>query len=337
MPNENVYQKYLGIAINGKPDHYTLLGVPFKEANPDTIAAAARQRKEILALQETPENQTEIQLLISEIKHARDCLLDDKARKQYEFDFLLNRSVEEKNASPSQPRLELDSDPTPTPPAPSPVSSSIPNPAPTQDPFGFMSAPAPQPAAGPAPMDPFAFGSAPAPQPAPGPAPMDPFAFGSAPAPQPAPGPAPMDPFAFGSAPAPQPAPPVNSYAPAPPRTSGGHSGSSSSHSKAQKKDNTPLIIAIVAGVAILLLLLWNIGYNSPRKQAERLYNQAVTAVNSYRYDEARDLLDRAIALDKQETYVKYRADIDRRQKNHEYTERHRKARESDDYDDYSF
>ena len=317
MPNENVYQKYLGIAINGKPDHYTLLGVPFKEANPDTIAAAARQRKEILALQETPENQTEIQLLISEIKHARDCLLDDKARKQYEFDFLLNRSVEEKNASPSQPRLELDSDPTPTPPAPSPVSSSIPNPAPTQDPFGFMSAPAPQPAAGPAPMDPFA--------------------FGSAPAPQPAPGPAPMDPFAFGSAPAPQPAPPVNSYAPAPPRTSGGHSGSSSSHSKAQKKDNTPLIIAIVAGVAILLLLLWNIGYNSPRKQAERLYNQAVTAVNSYRYDEARDLLDRAIALDKQETYVKYRADIDRRQKNHEYTERHRKARESDDYDDYSF
>ena len=297
MPNENVYQKYLGIAINGKPDHYTLLGVPFKEANPDTIAAAARQRKEILALQETPENQTEIQLLISEIKHARDCLLDDKARKQYEFDFLLNRSVEEKNASPSQPRLELDSDPTPTPPAPSPVSSSIPNPAPTQDPFGFMSAPAPQPAAGPAPMDPFA----------------------------------------FGSAPAPQPAPPVNSYAPAPPRTSGGHSGSSSSHSKAQKKDNTPLIIAIVAGVAILLLLLWNIGYNSPRKQAERLYNQAVTAVNSYRYDEARDLLDRAIALDKQETYVKYRADIDRRQKNHEYTERHRKARESDDYDDYSF
>ncbi|MDO4858775.1 MAG: hypothetical protein Q4A17_12615 [Thermoguttaceae bacterium] len=297
MPNENVYQKYLGIAINGKPDHYTLLGVPFKESNPDTIAAAARQRKEILALQETPENQTEIQLLISEIKHARDCLLDDKARKQYEFDFLLNRSVEEKNASPSQPRLELDSDPTPTPPVPSPVSSSIPNPAPTQDPFGFMSAPAPQPAAGPAPMDPFA----------------------------------------FGSAPAPQPAPPVNSYAPAPPRTSGGHSGSSSSRSKAQKKDNTPLIIAIVAGVAILLLLLWNIGYNSPRKQAERLYNQAVTAVNSYRYDEARDLLDRAIALDKQETYVKYRADIDRRQKNHEYTERHRKARESDDYDDYSF
>ena len=297
MPNENVYQKYLGIAINGKPDHYTLLGVPFKESNPDTIAAAARQRKEILALQETPENQTEIQLLISEIKHARDCLLDDKARKQYEFDFLLNRSVEEKNASPSQPRLELDSDPTPTPPAPSPVSSSIPNPAPTQDPFGFMSAPAPQPAAGPAPMDPFA----------------------------------------FGSAPAPQPAPPVNSYAPAPPRTSGGHSGSSSSRSKAQKKDNTPLIIAIVAGVAILLLLLWNIGYNSPRKQAERLYNQAVTAVNSYRYDEARDLLDRAIALDKQETYVKYRADIDRRQKNHEYTERHRKAREADDYDDYSF
>ena len=86
-----------------------------------------------------------------------------------------------------------------------------------------------------------------------------------------------------------------------------------------------------------MMFLLWNVGHNSPRKQAERLYNRAVTAVNSYRYDEARKLLDLAIELDKQEMYVKYRADIDRKQKNHEYTVRHRKAREADDEDDYSF
>ena len=123
----------------------------------------------------------------------------------------------------------------------------------------------------------------------------------------------------------------MNPYAAAPPRAAGGYSGASASRSKPQKKDNTPLIVAIAGGVVILMILLWNIGYNSPRRRAERLYNQAVTAVNSYRYDEARELLDLAIALDRQETYVKYRADIDRKQKNHEYTVRHRKAREAED------
>ena len=128
----------------------------------------------------------------------------------------------------------------------------------------------------------------------------------------------------------------MNFYAPAPPRSAGGYSGRSASHGKAQKKDNTPLIVAIAGGVVILMLLLWNISYNSPRKQAERLYNKAVSAVNSYRYDEARKLLDRAIELDNQEMYVKYRAGIDKKQKNHEYTLRHRAAQQEED-EDYSF
>ena len=379
MPNENVYQKYLGITASGKPDHYALLGVPFKESNPEIIAAAARQRREILTLQETSDNQTEIKLLISEIKDARDTLLDDKKRKQYEFDFLLNRSVEEKNAASGPQQMEPMPDPTPAPASPSPAAqvsdpfgfasappahghapapgpnpfdfgaAPAPGPAPAADPFNFGAAPAPGPAPAPA-ADPFNSGAAPAPGSAPAPA-ADPFGFASAPAPGPAPAPA-ADPFGFasasapapGPAPAPAPAanpfgfnaqpaapPQVNSYASAPPRSAGGYSGKSSSHGKAQKKDNTPLIIAIAGGVVILLLLLWNIGYNSPRKQAERLYNKEVTAVNSYRYDEARELLDLAIQLDNQEMYVKYRADIDRKQKNHEYTVRHRKAREADD------
>ena len=91
MPTENVYQKYLGITTAGKPDHYALLGVPFKESNPEIIAAAARQRKEILSLQETPENQTEIQLMISEIKDARDTLLDDKKRFNTDYSDLIKR------------------------------------------------------------------------------------------------------------------------------------------------------------------------------------------------------------------------------------------------------
>lgn len=384
MPNENVYLKYLGITTAGKPDHYTLLGVPFKEAKPDIIAAAARQRKEILSLQETPDNQAEIQLLISEIKDARDCLLDDKKRKQYEFDFLLNRSVEEKNAATGPQKMEPMPEPSasaiypgPTPAAgpasdpfafasappahgPAPGANPFdfgsappaagPGPAPASDPFGFASAP-PAAAPGPAPAsDPFGFASAP-PAAAPGPAPVsDPFGFTSAP-PAAAPGPAPAsNPFGFTSAPpaaAPGPAPASNPfgfnsqpapapqqgnpYASAPPRSAGGYTGKSASHGKAQKKDNTPLIAAIAGGVVILLILLWNMGYNSPSKEAERLYNEAVTAVNSYRYDEAREKLDLAIRLDKQEKYVKYRASIDKKEKNHEYTMRHRAAQNADD------
>ena len=126
----------------------------------------------------------------------------------------------------------------------------------------------------------------------------------------------------------------MNSYASAPPRAAGGYSAKSASHGKTQKKDNTPLIAAIAGGVVILMILLWSIGHNSPSKEAERLYNEAVTAVNSYRYDEARKKLDLAIELDKKKKYIDYRAGIDQKQKNHEYTLRHRAAQKAEDEDE---
>ncbi|MDO4628424.1 MAG: hypothetical protein Q4C70_04505, partial [Planctomycetia bacterium] len=96
---ENYYQQFLGIQGVSRPDYYTLLGVQPKEKDSAIITDAAQKRIQQLETQKTPENETAITQILSEITTARDCLLDEKARKQYEFLRLLNESVAEKNAS----------------------------------------------------------------------------------------------------------------------------------------------------------------------------------------------------------------------------------------------
>ena len=81
----NPYHHWLGLSpANVSPNFYELLGVRIYESDRSTIAAASEQRVALLRQMQTGEQADAAQKLIAEVVHARNQLLDEDARREYE-------------------------------------------------------------------------------------------------------------------------------------------------------------------------------------------------------------------------------------------------------------
>ncbi len=95
----NPYRVWLGIPANKLPaDHYSLLGLETYESDPDVIESAADK---VMAFVKTFQNgkySKQSQQLLNEIAAARVCLLNEKAKAEYDAQL----RAKEKQSSPSQ-------------------------------------------------------------------------------------------------------------------------------------------------------------------------------------------------------------------------------------------
>ncbi|PHS12528.1 MAG: hypothetical protein COA78_08185 [Blastopirellula sp.] len=80
----NPYVQWLGLNIAGQPDCYTLIGLPWYEADPAKILAAADQAYARVQVQQAGINEATKQALLSEILTARACLLDPTSKATYD-------------------------------------------------------------------------------------------------------------------------------------------------------------------------------------------------------------------------------------------------------------
>ena len=97
----NPYRVWLGIPANKLPaDHYSLLGLETFESDPDVIESAADK---VMAFVKTFQNgkySKQSQQLLNEIAAARVCLLNEKAKAEYDAKLRANQPP----SSPSQCR-----------------------------------------------------------------------------------------------------------------------------------------------------------------------------------------------------------------------------------------
>ena len=335
-PEPTLYQKYLG--ISGRqipPNHYTLLGLQPLESDPETIKKAAQKRADSLREQKTDENLPELKALMNEIAAARLCLLDDARRKEYENFITGQKKSGVQMASPFAVQTDGDSEEMPE----SPVTSA----QQAMDPAMFQHAQAaqmPQQA-----MDPAMFQHAQAaqmPQQA-----MDPMMFqqaqaahqqmgqmnwqqaGSVPAQSGFPGQAQGLDFGAQSG--------VSSTGHFGQSSRGNFSSASKNTSTRKNSANSNSAIGFFCFGALIIITvaIGVISWNSDASRARRFYIDSQSAVNRQDFDEGRRLADLAIQFDKKDEYVRYREQIDIKQKKYEKRLRHEAARAEED--DYSF
>lgn len=93
------YLKWLGIRkkTNRRVNHYRLLGVELFESDVDVLANAAERQIRHVESFATSEHREDCERIISEIRKARDCLLDPNSRQQY--DRKLERKIERRRAA----------------------------------------------------------------------------------------------------------------------------------------------------------------------------------------------------------------------------------------------
>ncbi len=361
---ENHYQLFLGISGTSRPDYYTLLGVQANEKDSATITDAASKRIQQLETQKTPENEAVVTQILSEIATARDCLLDEKARKQYEFQRLLDESVAEKTASENVTQ-------TVNAPSTAPLPEATSNAMPPEGMSNFMPNPAPQMMPAPA-FQAMQMGVTPGMMPGmpqPGMMPVQPQGMpGAVPGmdlnavmpgmtPGVAPGFYPQQPGIAPAQPQGMPQPQIQpetipqpesgldfgggfgsvSTSPRSATTSATrrktNAGKSGSKTATRGKDNTPMILGGVVGVLLILVALGIYSGNTDTARAKKLYIEAQSAVNEYKFDRGRELMDRALALETTVEYENYRKSIDIKQKKYEKRLRHEAARQADDFD----
>ncbi len=338
-----LYQKYLGISDTQiPPNHYTLLGIQPLESDPETIRKAAQKRADCLRKQKTDENISELQTLMNELAAARLCLLNDSRRKEYE-DFINGQKASGvQMASPFASQSDSAQE----------AAASTPQ---TMNPTAFQQQ-APQ--AVPQTMNPMAFQQQ-APQAVP--QTMDPMAFQQQIFQQQSvqttlqtgqgewqrQGVFPQQSVSSGmtqgvdfSAQAGSPLSMGNPNGVSEPFGPSSRTNLNSapkvSRKKGQKKSvnsNSTIGLFCFGILVIITIALGFISWNSASSRANRLYIEAQAAVNCQNFDEGRRLAEQAIQLDKKDEYVRYRKDIDVKEKKYQKRLRHEKARaEEDEY-----
>lgn len=80
----NPYQMWLGLNVTGRPDCYTLLGLPMYEADTGKIMVAAQNAMSRASIPMAPADEPLRQTLISEIQLAQNCLLDPAQKQAYD-------------------------------------------------------------------------------------------------------------------------------------------------------------------------------------------------------------------------------------------------------------
>ncbi|MBA2113854.1 hypothetical protein [Bremerella alba] len=80
----NPYQMWLGLNVAGRPDCYTLLGLPTYEADTGKIMVAAQNALSRASIPMAPADEPLRQTLVSEIQLAQNCLLDPAQKQAYD-------------------------------------------------------------------------------------------------------------------------------------------------------------------------------------------------------------------------------------------------------------
>jgi len=80
----NPYQMWLGLNVSGRPDCYTLLGLPMYEADTGKILVAAQNAMSRASIPMAPADEPLRQTLMSEIQLAQSCLLDPAQKQAYD-------------------------------------------------------------------------------------------------------------------------------------------------------------------------------------------------------------------------------------------------------------
>ena len=80
----NPYQTWLGLNVSGRPDCYTLLGLPLYESDTGKILAAAQNAMARASIPMAPADEPIRQALVSEIQTAQNCLLDPAQKQAYD-------------------------------------------------------------------------------------------------------------------------------------------------------------------------------------------------------------------------------------------------------------
>lgn len=80
----NPYQTWLGLNVAGRPDCYTLLGLPMYEADQGKIMVAAQNAMARASIPMAPADEPLRQMLVSEIQLAQNCLLDPTQKQSYD-------------------------------------------------------------------------------------------------------------------------------------------------------------------------------------------------------------------------------------------------------------
>ena len=143
-----------------------------------------------------------------------------------------------------------------------------------------------------------------------------------------------MNPYLAGTVPGPA----VSGPAVSGPAVSGHRtsSGRSRRRTSSSKQSGTPMVLFGVGLVAILTIAIGSYSYNTKSARAYRLYVKAQSCVNARNFDDGRQWMELALELDKKDEYVRYRSEIDVKQKKYEKAQRHQAAREEDDTSFYS-
>ena len=99
------YLKWLGIRkTRSRVTHYRLLGLELFESDVDVIASAAERQIRHVETFETPELRDTCKQIISEIRAARDCLLNQQTREKYDQKLRQLRKERKKDRSKKEKR-----------------------------------------------------------------------------------------------------------------------------------------------------------------------------------------------------------------------------------------
>lgn len=103
----NPYQMWLGLNVAGRPDCYTLLGLPMYEADTGKIMVAAQNAMARASIPMAPADEPLRQTLVSEIQLAQNCLLDPAQKQAYDQQLQSYFSVQAAPAQPVQPTVAV--------------------------------------------------------------------------------------------------------------------------------------------------------------------------------------------------------------------------------------
>ena len=103
----NPYQMWLGLNVAGRPDCYTLLGLPMYEADTGKIMVAAQNAMARASIPMAPADEPLRQTLVSEIQLAQNCLLDPAQKQAYDQQLQSYFSGQAAPAQPVQPTVAV--------------------------------------------------------------------------------------------------------------------------------------------------------------------------------------------------------------------------------------
>lgn len=101
----NPYQMWLGLNVHGRPDCYTLLGLPMYEADTGKIMVAAQNAMSRASIPMSPADEPLRLTLISEIQLAQNCLLDPVQKQAYDQQLQAYFSGQMPPAAVAQPMM----------------------------------------------------------------------------------------------------------------------------------------------------------------------------------------------------------------------------------------